>query len=182
MSDVLNEGFHHIRNLKRDFDRRFDTASTSDEALLNEIAGMFAVTIVATYEGVVKNTLISYADRCHSDYGNFIAMDFEKSNARVKIEHLKGYAKKFGIRAWHPPKASKVSTIFDEQLRNTRTVVERRFRRDMSQSYQNLFDWRNDYAHERKSTATLEDVYRSHQVGQYVVRTFVKTFETNSIL
>ena len=44
-------------------------------------------------------------------------------------------------------------------------------------SYKNLFDWRNAYAHDRATNATFNDVYESHRVAQYVIRTFIKAFD-----
>ncbi|WP_425439442.1 HEPN domain-containing protein [Planktotalea frisia] len=57
------------------------------------------------------------------------------------------------------------------------TSVERRFRTNLSTNYNNLFQWRNDYAHERTAVTTFGEVYQTHRVAQYVVRTFVEAFE-----
>ena len=75
------------------------------------------------------------------------------------------------------PWSEKNSTTFHRVLSEKRLVVERRFRADLIGSYENIFTWRNAYAHERTTTATFSDVYEAHRVAQYVVRSFVKAFE-----
>jgi|GEM_PF-2110705 len=177
MKDVVDENFRHIRNLARDIDARFDGSSSSEQRLRNELAGMFAVTVAATYEGIIKETLISYASMFHSKYRDHIEKDFKNMNARISIGDLRGYSNRFGLSEWTGRGVKKNSTTFHRILNEKRVIVERRFRVDLITSYENLFDWRNSYAHERNTPATFKDVYESHRVAQYVVRSFVQAFE-----
>jgi len=99
-------------------------------------------------------------------------------NARISLDNLKAYSLKFGLERWRDPLApDKDRTVFHKLYLERKELVERRFRKDLSRSYSNLFKWRNDYAHERSTSATFQDVYESHRVAQYVVRTFVMAFE-----
>jgi len=177
MSELIEANFHHLRNLASDFEGRLSGTSAVEQRLRNELAGMFAVTVAATYEGIIKDTLISYASAIHPKYGNHIEQDFEKLNARVSLHHLKAYSLQFGLPELPPPGKTKKWTTFHKLLDERKKVVERRFRKDLFVSYTNLFAWRNAYAHERTTTATFTDVYESHRVAQYVVRAFVKSFE-----
>ncbi|WP_106358384.1 HEPN domain-containing protein [Yoonia maritima] len=138
---------------------------------------MFAVTIVATYEGIVKSTLMEYASKVHPKYLKYVEGDFHKSNARISGDDLKAYSVRFGLSRWEHAEAPKNATTYHRIIAERRPVVERRFRKDMMGSYTNLFQWRNAYAHERSTSATLLDVYESHRVAQYVVGSFVKAFE-----
>lgn len=179
MNELVRENFAHLRRLSSSINARLNSDSADDRVIRNELAGMFAVTIVATYEGIVKATLIDYAERIHPKYGSHVENDFEKLNARISVDDLKKYSMMFGLPRWEAPQAKPKNTVFDGKLAETRPIVERRFRRDMMGSYKNLFIWRNAYAHERSTSATLSDVYDSHRVAQYVIRSFVEAFETD---
>lgn len=177
MNDIVEENFRHIRSLAKDIGRLLDGESTTEQRLSNEFAGMFAVTIAATYEGIVKETLIAYATTFHPKYKDYVEKDFERSNAKMSLDDLRSYSRRFGLAEWSGIGATKHSNTFHKTLNQTKLVVERRFRKDLLISYKNLFTWRNAYAHERSTTATFGDVYEAHRVAQYVIRSFVKSFE-----
>lgn len=177
MNEIVEDNFQHIRNLARDIEHTFENSTNADAMFRNEIAGMFAVTIAATYEGIVKETLISYAGKFHKKYKDHVENDLEQMNARVSIDNLEKYARHFGLRPWTSPDAKKNATTFNRILFEKRKVVERRFRKDPIVSYKNIFKWRHSYAHERQTSATFSDVYESHRVAQYVIRSFVSAFE-----
>ena len=177
MNDTVEENFRHIRNLARDIENLLIGESTSQQQLSNEFAGMFAVTIAATYEGIIKETLIVYASTFHQKYKDHIEKDFGRLNAKISVDDLRGYSRRFGLSEWAGDGIKKHSTIFHKILGETQLRVERRFRKDLITSYANLFTWRNAYAHERSTSATFKDVYEAHRVAQYVIRSFVKAFE-----
>ena len=178
MSSAVDENFHHIRYLASDFAKIIPGTSVAEQRLNNELAGMFAVTIVATYESIVKNALISYAASIHPKYRIYIEKDFDQINARISLDQLGGYSRKFGLQEWIGYGVKKNKTSFHKILEDYKAVVERRFRTKLTTNYENLITWRNDYAHERTTSVTLNEVYESHRVGQYVVRAFVKALET----
>jgi hypothetical protein len=176
MNDLINENLVHLRELKRDFASRIDGSSNGDERLLNELAGMFAVTVVASYEGIVKETLISHAGRVHVKYEHFIQNEFGQMNSRITINDLKRYSNKFGLdRASDTGKAGQ--TIFHEAIRKRTPVIEKRYRTAFEKSYEKLFSWRNQYAHQRAAVATLDEVYNSHRVAKHVIIEFARSFE-----
>jgi len=178
MNEFVDENFLHIRNLAREIEETFVGNTSADQRLKNELAGMFAVTVAATYEGIVKQALIAYASGFHEKYRSHVEKDFERMNARISVDDLRGYSRHFGLDNWtgtDAPKSGK-GTTFDRLLKEKRSVVERRFRTDMMTNYKNLFDWRNDYAHERLTSVTFKDVYEAHRVAQYIIKTFVKAF------
>lgn len=100
MNDIVDGSFLHIRSLARDIEERLGGTSTAEQRLRNELAGMFAVTIAASYEGIVKDTLILYASKFHSKYRDHIEKDFEKLNARISIDDLRMYSRRFGLSEW----------------------------------------------------------------------------------
>jgi hypothetical protein len=177
MANIVDENFNHIRSLARDIEERLSGTSSAEQRLRNELAGMFAVTIAASYEGIIKETLISYASNFHTKYQNHVEKDFEKLNARITLADLISYSRRFGLTPWTGHKVKKNYTTFHKVLFEKRDVVERRFRADLFRSYENIFMWRNSYAHERTTTATFSDVFEAHRVGQYVIRSFVTAFE-----
>ena len=177
MNKTLEKNFQHIRNLARDIEEKLSGTSSSDQRLRNEIAGMFAVTIAASYEGIVKETLVEYAGSFHQKYREHIEKDFERLNGRISVSDLKNYSRLFGLEEWVEHGVRKNSTTFHRILEEKKVVVERRFRIDLMTSYKSIFTWRNAYAHERTTTATFSDVYKAHRVAQYVIRSFVTAFE-----
>lgn len=176
-NDIVNENFLHLRKLAKQIDERLSGSTTEEQSLSNELAGMFAVTVVATYESIVKETLISYAGQFHSKYKDHVINDFDRLNAKISIDDLRAYSRRFGLNEWSGHKVKKNSTTFHKILHEKKIIVERRFRSDLISNYNNLFVWRNAYAHERATSATFKDVYESHRVAQYVIRSFVKAFE-----
>jgi hypothetical protein len=177
MSEILNENLEHIRSLARDIEEKLNGTSSAEQRLRNEIAGMFAVTIAASYEGIVKETLVSYAGKFHPKYQEHVEKDFGRLNARISVDNLISYSRHFGLTEWTGLGVKKNSTTFHKILKERKAVVERRFRTDPITSYNNIFTWRNAYAHERTTTATFSDVYEAHRVAQYVIRSFVRAFE-----
>lgn len=177
MSEILDENFQHIRSLARDIEEKLSGTSSAEQRLRNEIAGMFAVTIAASYEGIVKETLVKYAGKFHPKYQEHVEKDFDRLNARMSIDDLISYSRRFGLTEWVGHGVKKNSTTFHRILFERKAVVERRFRTDLVTSYNSIFVWRNAYAHERTTTATFSDVYKAHRVAQYVVWSFVTAFE-----
>ena len=179
MSEILDDNFIHIRELAQDIEEKISGTSSSEQRLRNEIAGMFAVTIAASYEGIVKETLIMYAGKFHPKYQDYVRKDFHRMNSRVAVDDLKNYSKRFGLAQcqWTQDDSRRTGTTFHKILEEKQRVVERRFRTDLLTSYKNIFQWRHSYAHDRSTSATFSDVYKAHRVGQYVIRSFVKAFE-----
>lgn len=177
MADGVDDSFQHLRMLAREIREKLHPESGEEPHFNNEVAGMFAVTIVATYEGIVKNALISYAAQFHEKYEAHVINDFSRLNARISVDDLYAYSRNFGLARSTAFGAKARDTTFHNLLAQNRALVERRFRKDMIGSYRNLFRWRNAYAHEKETSATFGDVYDSHRVAQYVIRSFVKAFE-----
>jgi RiboL-PSP-HEPN len=177
MSESLEENFRHIRSLAKNIKTLIGRNSAAEQKLANEVAGMFAVTIAATYEGIIRNTLISYASTIHPKYESHVEKQFKRLNSKISIKDLQEYSQLFGLPEWTEVGVKKNSTTFHKTLKEKRVIVERRFRKDLIVSYESLFQWRHGYAHERNSSATFKDVYDAHRVAQYVIRSFVKAFE-----
>ena len=110
MNDLI-DNFQHVRKLATNIRSRIDVTKSEDVELLNELAGMYAVTIVATYEGIVKTTLIDYAAKFHAKYKSHIEHDFHRLNARISIDDLKAYSKRFGLSEWTDSTAPRNATV-----------------------------------------------------------------------
>jgi len=96
MNETIDENFRHIRTLAADIDGKLTGTSVAEQRLRNELAGMFAVTIAATYEGIVRETLISYAGAFHPKYRNHVEKDFGNSQAPSPITGCSGAAVRAG--------------------------------------------------------------------------------------
>ena len=177
MNEMIRERFHHLRGLAWDIRAHLAGPQVKDQKLQNELSGMFAVTVSATYEGIVKQTLVDYAAGIHSKYKTHVENEFENFNAKITLDDLKSYSRKFGLSEWTGHQVKKNSTTFHKILEEIRPTVERRFRADPLLSYKNIHTWRNAYAHEGFTIATFKDVFDSHRVGQYVIVAFSNAFK-----
>ncbi|MBN8900151.1 MAG: hypothetical protein J0H57_03885, partial [Rhodospirillales bacterium] len=69
-----------------------DTRSVQFRA---DLAGLLVVSIVATYESCVKETLTGFAGRHHAQFGTFAQNHFGRLNSRISLSDLYGYARTF---------------------------------------------------------------------------------------
>ncbi len=177
MRDSLHENFLHIRSLAKEIDKYVIHANGVYAHLETNIAGMLAVSIVATYEDIVRSTLIEYAERNHPKFHTYVSIDFERMNSKINLSDLHHYSRKFGLSPWESEGSQKDLTTFQKLLHFRKPDIERRLNRDLYMSYNNLFKWRIAYAHRRFSMATLKEVYTTHHVAKHVIKAFVDAFE-----
>ncbi|MCY4259984.1 MAG: HEPN domain-containing protein [Rhodobacteraceae bacterium] len=177
MNTFLVQNFQHIRSLAQEMENIVSTAGSTTGTLQNELAGMFAVTIVATYESIVRDTLIAFAGCHHPKFEKYIENEFSRMNSRIAIDDLYRYSRSFGLAGWTDPGTGRRSTIFHRLLNEQQSRIENRLRKDMKKCCKNLFDWRNDYAHNRTSKPTLGDICGSRRAAKYVIKAFSDAFE-----
>ena len=158
MSEISKESFAHLRKLYNDINAQVPDGNLINQRLRNEIAGMFSVTIFATYEGVVKETLISYASKFHLKYQNHVERDYARMNSKITIGDLYSLSKTFGLPESTEKSTKKDSTLFHQELNKNKIFIEQRFRTQLIKNYENIFQWRNAYAHQRDSLVTLRNV------------------------
>lgn len=140
------------------------------QAFRADLAGLLVVTIAASYEACVKETLINYASRHHVAFGNFAQNNYSKINSRIKINDLKSYARLFGAN---------IERDFKAKVAEKRARISGRLGINIENRFEQILDWRHDFAHAWKNNTTVEEALRTHRFGKRVLYAFDEAFAMN---
>lgn len=137
-----------------------------DNYLKSRYTGFVAVTAVTSYEVNIRNKIFDFCRKKHKVFGDFSEAQFEKTNAKVKLAHLKDeYLKRFG---------GKYLKSFQKRV----DLVEKEYLAEkgisLKNSYHNLITWRNDFVHEGvlPAYATYDDAREAYEAGKKIVSAF----------
>lgn len=133
-----------------------------------DLAGLFVVTIAATYESCVKEILVGFASRHHAAFGSYATLKYAKLNSRIGMSDLHGYTKIF-----EPAAAVK----FKQELKRLKEKVGQRTGKDIEKSYEQILSWRHDFAHAGKRNTTLEEAAATHTLGKRIIYAFGAAFD-----
>jgi hypothetical protein len=71
----------------------------SDDFIKSRYTGFVAVTAVTSYETNIRTKIFDFCRKKHGVFGTFSEAHFEKTNAKVKLDHLRNeYLRKFGAK------------------------------------------------------------------------------------
>lgn len=143
----------------------------ADDYIKSRYTGFVAVTAVTAYEVNIRNKIFDFCRKKHNVFGHFSESHFEKTNAKVKTDHLKDeYLKKFGARYLARFKR-KTDELEVEHLRD--------FRKSLKGSYNNLVQWRHDFVHDGTLPiyATYDDARAAYESGKLIVVAFFEALE-----
>lgn len=140
------------------------------QAFRADLAGLLVVTIAASYEACVKETLINYASRHHAAFGNFAQNNYSKINSRVRVHDLKSYAKIFGFN---------IEKDFKAALAIKKLRISNRLGINIENRFEQILNWRHDFAHAWKTNTTIEEALATHRFGKRVLYAFDEAFEKN---
>lgn len=141
----------------------------ADDFIKSRYTGFVAVSAVTTFEVNIRRKLIAFCMAKHKVFGTFSEAMFEKTNARIRLEHIRtDYLERFG-RRYLDRFNRRLKEVDSESLRNgTGSVV---------QSYQNLVKWRHDFVHEGTlpTYAGYTEARSAYQAGKRVVEVFYES-------
>lgn len=132
-------------------------AATSFRA---NLAGLLVVTICATYETCVKEILINFADSKHADFGRYATNNYAKLSSKIAIADLHKYAKLFDPN---------LNDRFKQALRKKRDRINSRLGKDILQAYEQLLNWRHDFAHAGSHNTTIEEALTFHRLAKRII-------------
>jgi hypothetical protein len=132
-----------------------------------DLAGLLVVSMAASYESCVKETLVTYATNHHAAFGNFATNNFAKLNSRISLSDLYGYAKTFD---------SSVHDRFGQLLDRRKKLIDRRLGKSIVESYSQVLNWRNAFAHAGIRNTTIEEAIVTHRLAKRVLYTFDQAF------
>lgn len=137
------------------------------QAFRADLAGLLVVTIAASYEACVKETLISYASRHHVAFGNFAQNNYSRINSRIKINDLKGYARLFDTN---------IEQAFKAKIQEKKSRISARVGINIESRFEQILNWRHDFAHAWKTNTTVEEALITHRFGKRVLYAFDEAF------
>lgn len=132
-----------------------------------DLAGLLVVAMAASYEAAVKETLVSYASRHHSQFGTFAQNHFRKLNSRIGMSDLSSYARTFD---------NSVHRKFGELITSRKQQLISRIGKDFTKAYGQILSWRHDFAHAGIRNTTVEEALVTHRLAKRVLFTFDDAF------
>lgn len=129
----------------------------------SDLAGLLVVAIAASYENCVKEVLIAFCGSHSPVFGFFASKQYDRMNSRIAVADLKGYSRLFG---------DEISLRFRERLRGRRDAILNRTGKNISDIYDQLLQWRHQYAHSGQQNTTIEEAYAAHTFAKRVVYVF----------
>ncbi len=141
----------------------------TDPFVKNSYVGLLSVVAVCSYELTIKDVFIDFSSKKHKVLGNFASNYFDRINGRIKTRILKKeYLTKFGNKYLDRFKRK----IKVEELKFLRTTGK-----SITSSYNNIIEWRNQFAHEGKipTYVTYNDAKEAYDCGKEVLRILNET-------
>lgn len=163
----LDLHFNRIEELVREMRQFVPTDVVGVAQFRADLAGLLVVSIAASYESCVKETLITYATNHHASFGNFATKNFAKLNSRISVGDLNRYAQTFDDR---------VHSRFKRILADRKRRIDARIGKNIESSYHQLLSWRHDFAHAGIRNTTIEEAIATHRLGKRVLYAFDDAF------
>ena len=140
------------------------TISTiSNPFIVSRYTGFLSVSAVTVYELAIKTIFVDFASKKHNVFGSFTYSHFDRINGQIML----GLLRKKHIGAF----GDKYLKRFDKILEKKENDILSSQGISVKHSYNNIIQWRHDFAHEGKapSTATYDEVKNSYYAGKYLI-------------
>jgi hypothetical protein len=132
-----------------------------------DLAGLLVVSMAASYESCVKETLVTFASSHHIAFGNFTSNNYKKLNSRISIDDLHRYARTFDDSVY-----DRFKSLLDQRKRR----IDTRTGKNIEFSYKQILSWRHDFAHAEIRNTTIEEAMATHRLAKRVLYTFDQAF------
>ncbi|MCB1680958.1 MAG: hypothetical protein H6858_04035 [Rhodospirillales bacterium] len=134
-----------------------------------DLAGLLVVTIVASYESCVKETLISYSFKQSSKFSEYVGRRYDKLNSKIAVNDLCRYCNDFEPSA---------RTKFNNNRKKRKDRINNSLGQDIEKKYQQILDWRHDFAHKALRNTTIEEAIEFHRYAKHVLFAFYDSFNS----
>jgi len=141
----------------------------SDAFISSRYVGFVAIAAVTVYELAIKEIFCDFGTQKHKVLGTFTQAYFDRINGRIKIKIVRNdYISRFG---------KKYVTRFNKKLEDTERQFLKIQRVSVKSSYNNIIEWRNQFAHEGvvPSVATYIEVTKAYEYGKEVIKCLAET-------
>lgn len=138
--------------------------SVSDPFIVSRYIGFISVASVTVYELAIKEIFIEFGQKKHRVLGNFSQAYFERINGKIKIKSIKeDYIKKYG---------DKYVNRFSKKTQKAENYALRNMGVSIISAYNNIIEWRNQFAHEgtSPSTVTFQEIVASYNYGKEIIK------------
>lgn len=132
-----------------------------------DLAGLLVVSMAASYETCVKETLVNYSARHHSQFAYFTQSHFGKLNSKISIGDLYKYASTFNPT---------VHFKFGHLMKTRQKQILQRVGNDCHNSYNQILSWRHAFAHSGARNTTIEEALKTHLLAKRVLYAFDDAF------
>lgn len=163
----LDAHFDRIEELVREMSQFVPVSQLGAAPFRADLAGLLVVSIAASYETCVKETLVNFANRHHEAFGNFAANNYKKMNSRIGLGDLHLYTVTF---------SDDVRDRFKGLLGARKKAIEGRIGKNIESSYSQILEWRHAFAHAGTRSTTIEEAIATHRLSKRVLYSFDEAF------
>lgn len=132
-----------------------------------DLAGLLVVAMAATYETCVKEILYEFANGHHAAFGDYARRSYNKINSRVAVKDLKKYCDIFD---------PSTRTRFNSRLSQRKKLILERTGKNIETSYEQILDWRHEFAHAGNRNTTIEEATKTHRLAKRIIYIFDDSF------
>lgn len=163
----LDVHFNRIEELVTEMQRFVPSGAVGVAQFRADLAGLLVVSVAASYESCVKETLLTFASGHHAAFGNFTFNNYKRLNSRIRVNDLRRYARTFddGVR-------SRFEILLDQRKQK----IDARIGKDIKSSYEQILNWRNAFAHAGIRNTTIEEAISTHRLAKRVLYAFDEAF------
>jgi hypothetical protein len=137
--------------------------SIPDPFIGSRYTGLVSIAAVTVYELCIKEIFCEFSQKKDKAFGIFVENYFKRISGRIKYQIIcEDYLKKFGDKYYKK---------FKERSNSAEEICLRDYGNSIFNSYNNIIEWRNQFAHEGTipTTATYEEVTKSYEIGKNIV-------------
>ncbi|MCX5497733.1 HEPN domain-containing protein [Kaistia dalseonensis] len=163
----LDRHFNRIEQLVSEIRQHVPVDRIDAGQLRADLAGLLVVSIAASYETCVKETLFNYANKHHAAFGNFTFNNFKKLNSRISIPDLYKYTETFD---------SDVNIRFKSLISKRRKNIDKKIGKNIESNYTQILNWRHAFAHAWARNTTIEEAIVTHRLAKRVLYSFDEAF------
>jgi RiboL-PSP-HEPN len=163
----LDLEFARIDELVRDMNTNVPSSTAYQNIKFRaDLAGLLVVAIAATYENCVKEILYSWAATHNAAFEKYARRRYAKINSRISISDLKSYCELYD---------PSLKQGFKSKLTKKKDAILNRTGISIEIMYEQLLEWRHEFAHTGTRNTTLEEAVQAHLYAKRVLYVFAKT-------
>lgn len=132
----------------------------ADDFCRAQVCGYLSVIAVREFEIQIRNLLVSFATRCHGNFGHYVARDFEKLNGRIMIDDLGDKLNRFDATAHQ-------KFVRLHQQATARSLATHKL--DAVNGYNSVILNRHEFVHKGNLTLSLDEARRYIELSPSVI-------------